>query len=296
MTFALFAQLLVAGVLLGGVYALISIGLTLIFGVMRVVNFAHGEFLMLGMYLSYYLVTAVHLNPYLALIVVAPALYLFGLVVEVVIIKPTIGRSDVVQVFATVGLSIVLQAGALMAFSANVVGLNVPLTNALVHAGPLTMGVPQLLAFLAAMLVAAGLFVFLSRTDVGRAIRATAQDRSAAALMGINVAGIYRLTFGLGSAMTGLAGALLMPIYSVSPNVGEQFVLVAFVVVVLGGMGSVTGALVGGLLIGVVETFSGFVIDPQWKQAVYFLIFLIVLVFRPAGLFGKRGSEELSTS
>lgn len=296
MTLALFAQLLVAGVLLGGVYALISIGLTLIFGVMRVVNFAHGEFLMLGMYLSYYLVTAVHLNPYLALIVVAPALYLFGLIVEVAIIKPTIGRSDVVQVFATVGLSIVLQAGALMAFSANVMGLNVPVTNALVHAGPLSMGVPQLLAFLAAMLVAAGLFFFLGRTDVGRAIRATAQDRSAAALMGIDVAGIYRLTFGLGSAMTGLAGALLMPIYSVSPNVGEQFVLVAFVVVVLGGMGSVTGALVGGLLIGIVETFSGFVIDPQWKQAVYFLIFLIVLVLRPAGLFGKRGSEELSTT
>ncbi|GAC1659739.1 MAG: branched-chain amino acid ABC transporter permease [Candidatus Elarobacter sp.] len=296
MTLALFAQLLVAGVLLGGVYALISIGLTLIFGVMRVVNFAHGEFLMLGMYLSYYLVTGVHLNPYLALLVVAPALYLFGLLVEVTIIKSTIGRSDVVQVFATVGLSIVLQAGALMAFSANVVGINVPITNAIVQLGPLSMGIPQLLAFTAAMLVASGLFVFLRSTDVGRAIRATAQDRSAAALMGINVAGIYRLTFGLGSAMTGLAGALLMPIYSVSPTVGEQFVLIAFVVVVLGGLGSVTGALVGGLLIGVVETFSGFVIDPQWKQAVYFLIFLGVLVFRPAGLFGTRGSEELSTS
>lgn len=296
MTLALFAQLLVAGLLLGGVYALISIGLTLIFGVMRVVNFAHGEFLMIGMYLSYFLVTSAHLNPYLALVVVAPALYLFGLVVEIVIIKPTIGKSDVVQVFATVGLSIVLQAGALMAFSANVMGLNDPVSNALVHAGPLTMGVPQLLAFGAAMLVAGGLFIFLGRTDIGRAIRATAQDRSAAALMGIDVAGIYRLTFGLGSAMTGIAGALLLPIYSVSPNVGEQFVLVAFVVVVLGGLGSVSGALVGGLLIGVVETFSGFLIDPQWKQAVYFLIFLIVLVLRPAGLFGKRGSEELSTT
>ena len=296
MTPALFLQLLAAGVLLGGVYALISIGLTLIFGVMRVVNFAHGEFLMLGMYLSYYLVTAAHMNPYAALIVVAPALYLFGLVVEVLIIKPTVGRSDVVQVFATVGLSIVLQAGALMAFSANVLGLNVPVTNALIHAGPLSLGVPQVLTFVAAMLVAAGLFLFLGRTDVGRAIRATAQDRGAAALMGIDVGAIYRLTFGLGSAMTGLAGALLMPIYSVSPTVGEQFVLVAFVVVVLGGMGSVTGALVGGLLIGIVETFSGFVIDPQWKQAVYFVIFLGVLVLRPAGLFGKRGSEELATS
>ncbi len=296
MSLALFLQLLVAGVLLGGVYALISIGLTLIFGVMRVVNFAHGEFLMLGMYLAYFLVTAAHLNPYAALIVVAPALYLFGLVVEILVIKPTIGRSDVVQVFATVGLSIVLQAGALMAFSANVLGLNVPVTNALIQAGPLSVGVPQVLAFAAALLVAAALFAFLGRTDVGRAIRATAQDRGAAALMGIDVGAIYRLTFGLGSAMTGLAGALLMPIYSVSPTVGEQFVLVAFVVVVLGGMGSVTGALVGGLLIGVVETFSGFVIDPQWKQAVYFVIFLAVLVFRPAGLFGTRGSEELAGS
>lgn len=272
-------------------YALISIGLTLIFGVMRVVNFAHGEFLMLGMYLSYFLVTSAHMNPYLAIVVVAPSLYLFGLLVEVIIIKPTIGRSDVVQVFATVGLSIVLQAGALMAFSANVMGLNSPLTNALVTIGPISMGLPQLLAFGAAMLIAAGLFVFLAKTDVGRAIRATAQDRSAAALMGIDVPAIYRLTFGLGSAMTGVAGALLMPIYSVSPNVGEQFVLTAFVVVVLGGLGSVAGALAGGLLIGVVETFSGFLIDPQWKQAVYFVIFLGVLVFRPAGLFGVRGSE-----
>jgi len=294
LTVALFIQLLAAGVLLGGVYALISIGLTLIFGVMRVVNFAHGEFLMVAMYLSYYLVTSLHMNPYLALIVVAPGLYLFGLLVEIAIIKPTIGRSDVVQVFATVGLSIVLQAGALMAFSANVVGLNVPIANALLHLGWLTIGVPQLIAFLAAMAVAAGLFAFLGRTDVGRAIRATAQDRGAAALMGIDVPAIYRLTFALGSAMTGLAGGLLMPIYSVSPTVGEQFVLVAFVVVVLGGMGSVSGALIGGLLIGVVETFSGFVIDPQWKQAIYFLIFLIVLVVRPAGLFGVRGSEELS--
>jgi branched-chain amino acid transport system permease protein len=291
-TVTVFIQLLVAGLLLGGVYALISIGLTLIFGVMRIVNFAHGEFLMLGMYLSYYLVTAAHMNPYLAIVVVAPALYLFGLVVEIVIIKPTIGRPDVVQVFATVGLSIVMQAAALMCFSANVLGLNGATSNALLRAGPVTIGLPQLLAFVAAMLVAGGLFVFLGRTDIGRAIRATAQDRSAAALMGIDVASIYRLTFALGTAMTGLAGALLMPIYSVSPSVGEQFVLVAFVVVVLGGLGSVTGALVGGLLIGVVETFSGFVIDPQWKQAVYFAIFLIVLVVRPAGLFGVRGAEE----
>ena len=295
MTFQLFVQLLAAGVLLGGVYALISIGLTLIFGVMRIVNFAHGEFLMVGMYLAYYLVTAAHMNPYLALIVVAPGLYLFGLLVEVAIIKPTVGKSDVVQVFATVGLSIVLQAAALMAFSANVVGLNLPITNALLHLGWLTIGVPQVLAFFAAMVVAAGLFVFLGRTDVGRAIRATAQDRSAAALMGIDVPAIYRLTFALGSAMTGLAGGLLIPIYSASPDVGTQFVLVAFVVVVLGGMGSVTGALVGGLLIGIVETFSGFVIDPQWKAAIYFIIFLIVLVVRPAGLFGVRGSEETAS-
>ncbi|TAM59766.1 branched-chain amino acid ABC transporter permease [bacterium] len=295
MTFQLFVQLLAAGVLLGGVYALISIGLTLIFGVMRIVNFAHGEFLMVGMYLSYYLVTAAHMNPYLALIVVAPGLYLFGLLVEMTVIKPTVGQSDVVQVFATVGLSIVLQAAALMAFSANVMGLNLPITNALLHLGWLTIGVPQVLAFVAAMLVAAALFAFLGRTDVGRAIRATAQDRSAAALMGIDVPAIYRLTFALGTAMTGLAGALLMPIYSVSPDVGTQFVLVAFVVVVLGGMGSVSGALVGGLLIGIVETFSGFVIDPQWKAAIYFIIFLIVLVVRPAGLFGIRGSEETAS-
>ena len=286
-------QLLVSGLLLGGVYALISVGLTLIFGVMRLVNFAHGEFLMLAMYLTFFLFNMLGIDPILSIVIVAPALFLFGVVIERLVIRPTLHAPHVVQVFATLGLSIVMQNLALYFFSANFRSISTPYSTATFAVGPVLVSVPRLVAFSVALAIAGGLFAWLHTTYTGMAIRATAQHRNAAQLMGVNVQRMYMITFGLGSGCVGIAGALLVPVYPVYPQIGVDLILVAFVTVVLGGLGSLPGAMLGGLLIGVIETVSGYLIETHWKQAVYFVLFIVILILRPAGLFGIRGSEEI---
>jgi len=287
------AQLAVSGLLLGGVYALISVGLTLVFGVIRLVNFAHGEFLMLAMYLTYFLFNGLGIDPLVAILLVTPALFVFGLVIEVVIIRRTLDAPHVVQVFATLGLSITMQNLALFFWSANFRSVATWYSTATFLLGPVRVSVPRLVAFAVALLIAGIIHVFLRVTYVGKAIRATAQHRHAAMLMGINVQRIYLLTFAIGSACVGVAGALLLPIFPVYPGIGVDLILVAFVIVVLGGLGSVPGAMLGGLIIGVIETLSGFVVETNLKQAVYFILFIGILILRPAGLFGQRGAEEL---
>jgi branched-chain amino acid transport system permease protein len=289
------AQIVVSGLLLGGVYALVSVGLTLVFGVIRLVNFAHGEYLMLAMYLTYFLFQYLGLDPLLAILVVAPALFLFGVITERLIIVPTLAAPHVVQVFATLGVSIVMQNLALFFWSANFRSVTTWYSTATFAVGPVLVSVPRLVAFAVAFAIALVLYVFLRTTWLGKAIQATAQHRHAAMLMGVDVGRIYRITFALGSACVGIAGALLLPIFPVYPQIGVDMILVAFVIVVLGGLGSVPGAMLGGLIIGVVETASGYVIETTWKQAVYFVLFIAILVLRPAGLFGVRGMEELGT-
>ena len=289
------AQILVSGLLLGGVYALVSVGLTLVFGVIRLVNFAHGEYLMLAMYLTYFLFQYLGLDPLLAIVVVAPAMFLFGVITERLIIVPTLASPHVVQVFATLGVSIVMQNLALFFFSANFRSVTTPYSTATFAVGPVLVSVPRLVAFGVGFAIALALYVFLRTTWLGKAIQATAQHRNAAMLMGVDVGRVYRVTFALGSAGVGIAGALLLPIFPVYPQIGVDMILVAFVIVVLGGLGSVPGAMLGGLIIGVVETASGYVIETTWKQAVYFVLFIAILVLRPAGLFGVRGTEELGT-
>ena len=289
------AQLIVSGLLLGGVYALVSVGLTLVFGVIRLVNFAHGEFLMLAMYLTYFLFQRFGIDPLLAIVLVAPALYLFGVIVELVIIRPTLDAPHVVQVFATLGLSIVMQNLALFFWSANFRSVTTWYSTATFAVGPVLVSLPRLVAFAMGLAIAAGLWIFLHATYLGRAIQATAQNRYAATLMGVDVHRIYRVTFALGAAGVGVAGALLLPIFPVYPQIGVDLILVAFVIVVLGGLGSVPGAMLGGLVIGVVETLSGYVIETNLKQAVYFVLFILILILRPAGLLGVRGTEELGT-
>lgn len=287
------AQLLVSGLLLGGVYALISVGLTLIFGVLRVINFAHGEFLMVGMYITYWLFTLYGVDPYVSLFVVPVVLFALGMVVYAVIVRRTIGAPSVVQTFATAGLSIALQNLALMLWNGDFRSIQAPLASSTVTLAGVTVSLPRLVAFLVAMSLAGALYAFLQYTYTGKAIRATALDRNVAQLMGVNIHRIYLLTFALGIALVGVAGPLLMPIYYVNPTVGLHFVIIAFVVVVLGGLGSLGGAVLGGLLIGLVETLSGYYIGTSWQQALYFLIFLLVLILRPSGLFGIRGAEEV---
>ena len=301
MDLTLVIQMILSGILLGGVYALASIGLTLIFGVMKIVNFAHGEFLMIAMYGVFWGYHYFHLDPYLSLFVVVPILFLLGFLVYQFFIRPTIGAPILAQIFVTVGLSIVIENLALLLWSADFRTISLDYLSDPIVLGPfpllglqeLLINRARLIAFVIGMTLSGAFYVFLKTSYTGKVIRATAQDRSTALLMGIHIDRIFRLTFAIGILLVGVAGALLMPIYSVHPFVGFEFVLVMFVVVVFGGMGNILGAVIAGLFIGVVEVFSSFFIGSQSKQAVYFLLFIAVLVVRPAGLFGIKGEEEL---
>lgn len=286
-------QLTINGLLLGGIYSLISIGLTLIFGVTRIINFAHGEFLMLAMYVAFWLFQLAGVDPYLSLLAVTPILFLAGLISERLVIHPILEAPSSMQIFATVGLSVAMQNAALFLWTADYRTIKTAYSTKTIMVSDILISFPRLIAFGATVLISWGIFLYLKKTYTGKAIRAVAQNRTASTLMGINIRKIYLFTFGLGTALVGIAGALLMPIYYVFPTVGGLFVLTAFVVVVLGGLGNLTGAFVGGLIIGLVESYSGFFLATQLKEAVYFIIFILVLVLKPSGLYGIVGAEEM---
>ncbi|MGK9232279.1 branched-chain amino acid ABC transporter permease [Inquilinus limosus] len=282
-------QLLANGLMLGGLFAIVAIGLTLIFGIVKVVNFAHGEFLMAGMYLTFLVTGWLGLHPFAAVIVVVPALFLFGALTQRLVIQPLMSaRDDHIQIFATVGLSTALINLALLVFGADIAttpasGLRTP-----VEIGPVRILSGQIAIFAAAVLLVAGLQLLLSRSRTGHAIRAVAQNRAAAQLMGVNVDRIFILAFGIGAACVGIAAVLVAPLYPTSPTIGAYFVLTAFVVVVLGGLGSITGAFVGALVIGLIDSFAGFYLGSDLREVAVFGMFLVILILRPAGLFGRR--------
>jgi len=285
-------QLIFSGILIGGIYALMSIGLTLIFGVLRVVNFAHGEFLMLGMYGAWALSTFVGLNPYTGALIVVPAMALFGALVHRIIISPALDKPHLVVVFATMGLSIFMQNVALMAMTADLWDVP-PMFGQSVRVGPFFFRVELLLGFAITIVCTLALQWIIRATYLGKAIRATVQDGEAAMLMGIPVPRIFLITFAGGSALVGIAACVMMPLFSVFPTVGLNFVLIAFVIVVLGGMGSIEGALLGGICIGVVQSLSSYYIAPAYGQMFFFILFLLVMVFRPAGLLGRKGEATI---
>jgi branched-chain amino acid transport system permease protein len=286
-------QLLASTVLLGGIYALIAVGLTLIFGIMRVVNFAHGEFLMLGMYLAFWSFTLWGVDPYAVLVLAVPLFFAGGLLTYLLVMRGVIGASHNVQIFTTVGLSTVLQNVALVAWTGDFRFVRPWHSSVVLHAGPAAFNLSQLVAFAVAVALTGGLVAFMRWTHTGRVMRATAQDRDAATLMGIDTDRVYRLTFAIGIAAVGAAGVLVAPLYSVYPTAGLQFVLLAYVVVVLGGLGDMLGALAGSLIVAFVEVVGAYVFGSAWKEVLYFVLFIAVLVFRPAGLFGQRGAESL---
>ena len=301
MSLTLWVQLLVSGILMGGVYALASIGLTLIFGVMKIVNFAHGEFLMLAMYVAFWLFHYLGLDPYASIVLTAPILFLVGLATYVLFIRRTLNTPILTQIFVTVGLSILIENLALLFWSADFRTVSIDYLKHSLIIGPFpALGLEEvmisparLIAFVLALSLGIGFYYFLKLSYTGKVIRATSQDRWAALLMGINIDKVFKLAFSIGILLVGVAGALMIPIYTVHPFVGFEFVLVMFVIVVLGGMGSIVGAMIAGIVIGIVEVFSGYLIGPDSKQAVYFLLFIAVLVFRPSGLFGLEREEEL---
>jgi len=286
-------QLLISTVLLGGIYALIAVGLTLIFGIMRVVNFAHGEFLMLGMYLALWSFTWWGVDPYFILVVAVPLFFAIGLGVYALVMRGVIHASHNVQIFTTVGLSTALQNVALVLWTGDFRFVRPWESSVVVRILGAAFNLSQVIAFAVALLFTLALFAFMKWTHAGRVMRATAQDGEAATLMGINTDRVYRLAFAIGIACVGVAGVLVSPLYSVYPTAGLQFVLLAYVVVVLGGLGDMVGALLGALIVAGVEVIGSYVFGSAWKEVIYFVLFIAVLVFRPAGLFGQRGAEAL---
>jgi len=289
---SLLLQLLVNGLLLGGSYAIISIGLTLIFGVVRIVNFAHGEFLMVGMYVVWLCAQHLGLHPYASIPIVVLILFGLGALMQRNIIQPLLSADGHIQIFATVGVSTALLNLALILFGADIRKVDASFGTQPFSIGGITFVSGQLITFVVAIVVATALHLFLRHTYTGRAFRALAQNRVAAALMGVNVNAMYVLAFGMGTALVGLAAALMTVQYPAFPTVGSYFVLTAFVIVVLGGMGSLPGAVIGAMFIGLIDSFAGYYVGPDLKEVVYFLVFLSILSIRPTGLFGLgQGSE-----
>ena len=283
----LFASVL-NGLTTGAVYALIALGLTLIYGVLHIVNFAHGAALMVALYAVYGLKANFGIDPYLALPIVVPGMFALGYALQRGIVNRAGHGKDENILLVTLGIAIVLENLALLVFKSDTRTIETAYTLTTVAIGPAMIALPKLVAFAGALAASALLFFIVTRTDLGRAIRAVAKEKHGAKLMGIDVDHVYAMCFGIGFACLGAAACFLLPAYYVNPQVGAGFVTVAFTIVVLGGMGSFVGALVGGLLIGVVESLSGLLLGESLGQIGIFAIFIAVLLFRPQGLFGAK--------
>jgi branched-chain amino acid transport system permease protein len=290
MDLSLFVQLLINGLLIGGIYALVSMGLTLIWGVMGVVNFAQGDFLMIGMYIAWLMYACFGFVPYVSVFICAGALFVFGLITQRFLISRVVELPMAARIYTTFGLSLFLTNLVLMVAGAQM--RSIPSPGWVIRLAGLFVDVPRFISFLCATFSSIGLYFLLIKTKMGKALRAVSQDRVVASVMGIDVRRMYLIAFAIGAAYAGVAGALLMAYFYVEPTVGTSFMLSAFVAVVLGGMGNFIGAFFAGLIIGVAETLGGFFIGPGMKQAVSFVIFIIVLLVLPRGLFGKELGKE----
>ncbi|HWC94257.1 MAG TPA: branched-chain amino acid ABC transporter permease [Pseudolabrys sp.] len=276
------------GLMTGAVYALVALGLTLIYGVLHIINFAHGALMGAALFAAFFAFSLLGLDPYLAVFLLAPAFFVLGYALQRFVIGPASHGDDRNMLLVTLGLAVVIENALLYVFRADTRTIEVPYAYQTIDVGVTFLAVPRLVGFAAVFGVALALWLIMSFTDVGRAIRAVAKEKLGAELAGIDVAHVYAVTFGLGTACIAIAACLLIPTYYVNPTVGEAFVLVAFTIVVLGGMGSVPGALIGGLLIGVVESLSGLFLGESLGQIGIFLSFIAVLLVRPSGLFGAR--------
>ena len=276
------------GILMGGIYTLVASGLTLIYGVLHIINFAHGSLLMVAMFGVFYMVTKLGVDPYLSLFITMPTMFVMGYVLYKYFIgKLSYGKDENILLI-TLGLSIVIENLVLMFFTGDSRTISMSYSDKMFEVGPLLVGMPKVISFIAAMVMCGLLGIFITKTDTGRAIRAVAKERMGARLVGIDVDKVFAISFGLGMATLGAAASLLMPIFYVSPTTGHVFVMVAFTVVVLGGMGSFLGAVVGGLIVGLTESFGGLYLGESLGQIGISLIFILILLFRPSGLFGDK--------
>jgi len=283
----LLLQSIVNGILMGGVYGLVAIGLSLIFGVMKIINFAHGSLMMLGMFTTYWLYVLLGLDPYLSLLLSIPCLFVVGLLIERFLIAQVLDAPAHNQLLLTLGISLFIENFALLLWTPNFRTLEVTYLRKAAMVGTVMISLPKLVAFIFAIILTILLYCFLKGTDMGKAIRAASEEREGALTVGINLRRIYYVAFGIGAACVGAAGTLTAPFFYVNPHVGGIFVITAFVVVVLGGMGNFIGALVGGLIIGLAESVGAAFVPGQLKQFIIYFIFILVLLFKPEGLFGR---------
>jgi branched-chain amino acid transport system permease protein len=287
MTLEIFMQTLASGVLIGLIYALVAIGLTMIFGVMDIINFSHGEFLMFGMYSSFWLFVLFALDPIFTLPLTTLFLFALGVLVYKMVISKIINAPMVSQLFTTFGLMLLFRGIAQFLWKPDFRTIQQSSVSGTMTIAGVQIGQPQVVAGIGAILVTMGVYLFLTKTKAGAALEATAADKDAARLMGIDSQKMFALAWGIGAACAGIAGALLSTFFPIFPEVGANFILIAFVVVNLGGFGSIVGALIAGVLVGVIEVMGGFLLGPQYKLAIVLLLFLAVLMFRPQGLMGK---------
>jgi branched-chain amino acid transport system permease protein len=285
---------MINGILMGSIYGLTAMGLTIIFGVLKVINFAHGSLLMVGMYATYWAITLTGIHPYLALAIVIPAMFIFGYALQAVVIKPIFiaeknVREPITVIIVTTGIWYILDNLALLVFGPQYRSLaDNPLKGKMLEFGGMFVSQPKLFGFITAIVTASAIHWFMQKTVMGRAIRATSMDREAASLMGINQYRIYNVAFGIGAATTGIAAVTLLPFYNVFPTVGVLFDIKCFIIVVLGGLGSISGALLGGIIIGLIESVGPQFMTATWTEAIVYGLFLLVLFVKPSGLFGQK--------
>jgi branched-chain amino acid transport system permease protein len=282
-----FLQTLVSGVLIGGIYALVGLGMTLIMGVMKIINLAHGQLMMIAMYITFVLFEYLHLDPYFSLLIAMPSLFVLGAIIQKYLLNPLLKVDSILpenQVLMTVGVGMVLTEIIRFIFHSDYQSVKTSYSSDFIYVGGISYNLAMVIAFLIAALLTLLLFFFLLKTDIGRSVRATAQNKEAAMLMGINAEWITIFTYGLGSALAAAAGSLLLPIYYLFPDIGGPFTLKAFVITILGGLGSTVGAIVGGVVLGVAESMGATYISMALKDAVGMVIFLLVLIFLPGGL------------
>jgi branched-chain amino acid transport system permease protein len=279
---------IINGFMFGAIYALVALGLTLIYGVLHIINFAHGAMLMLALYSAYFLFKILNIDPYVAILIVTPASFIFGYVIYRWGIGKLSGGKDQNILLITLGLSIILENAALFFFTGDQQTISLPYSYDSLDLGFLYLSYPKLISFIASLVICGLLWMLMTLTDLGKAIRAVAKQREGARLVGIDVEHVFAVTFGIGIACLGAAGCMLLPIFYVDPYTGNVFVIIAFTIVVLGGMGSIVGALLGGFIIGITESVGGLLLGESLGQIGISLIFILILIFRPTGIFGSK--------
>ena len=287
-TLSLLPAGIINGLMFGAIYALVALGLTLIYGVLHIINFAHGAMLMLAMYMAYFLFKILNIDPYVAILIVTPASFVFGYTIYRWGIGKLSGGRDQNILLITLGLSIILENSALVFFTGDQQTISLPYSYEAFDLGFLYLSYPKVISFVASLVICVLLWMLMTLTVLGKAIRAVAKQREGARLVGIDVEHVFAVTFGIGVACLGAAGCMLLPIFYVDPYTGNIFVIVAFTVVVLGGMGSIVGALLGGFIIGITESVGGLILGESLGQIGISLIFILILIFRPTGIFGSK--------